>query len=953
MGGCCGSSGQDKVTPDDVNNFPVKERGCTDWYCLPVFVAAQVAFVVVSIMGISTGNASKLYLPRDYQGAYCGAATNWNDGPNTAGMPKLSFTMNVSTAAAMPMKQALCGSVAKGLLVDGTSTVAPLLTNTTEQNEYLCACCLAPCASCDSAIEQQDPPSLDQLGSVITARMQELTDPSKAGDLFSPGGANGQAFSTTALWDEATKYFNLVCLPSCASPSGMGNGTSESRTFTYKPAPDGPYAKYWAKLLEGGNTAADGFATVLRSSFNFTALPKSVCPYDDAGVCVPFPGVDTQDLAVDSSYCTFGMAGEVVAAVGAAAAEVFEGVGGSAFKNATEASFGKWAGDFAQSLDTFIVVCVLSFVIGLVFLVLLRLLVGVCVWIAVLLSVLAFVVGGYLVFILSGQCEGASIFETGTQTAVAITVAASTAVADAVSGDDVPSEACEGKCHDYRGRQTYTKFGIRCAVWEDQDLYPQYRAANYTQLSPANTTNNYCRNPYKDGDSLVGNTIWCVTTDPEVKWQECIRIGVIQPVCSRGYQISSQQGRDALFYVSFIIWGLGAIWTILIFCLIRRIQLAIAINKVAAVYLATNPSTLLVPIVQALVAILWCTVWFFCAAFLLSQVPTDYTPTGAFATYAEAFGTSPGCAFWETGPECTGTPGACTNKWPTGSVWRDNLCEDMDTDSPKCWRCAPPRYVFDLRFAVSFFVFLWNNAFNIAMGQMIIAMAVAKWFFSTDKATTSVVGQGVKTACRYHVGTVAVGSFIVAVVQFIRYLMKYFEKQAEAQKNRVMVLVLKVLQCCIWCFEKCVRFLNKNAYIQTALKGTSFCTSAKAAFFLILRNAVRFGVMTALGGIISWIGFFCIMAGTGVVGYFLLKAMHPELTPLMPMICFTFVAYFVGKLYMNVFHLAVDTSLQCFLACEEAGTGGEFIPSELSDFVNNNKKKLEDPHAKDPDQGSE
>jgi hypothetical protein len=32
-----------------------------------------------------------------------------------------------------------------------------------------------------------------------------------------------------------------------------------------------------------------------------------------------------------------------------------------------------------------------------------------------------------------------------------------------------------------------------------------------------------------------------------------------------------------------------------------------------------------------------------------------------------------------------------------------------------------------------------------------------------------------------------------------------------------------------------MRFLNKNAYIQTAIFGSSFCTSAKEAFFLILR----------------------------------------------------------------------------------------------------------------------
>ncbi len=34
-----------------------------------------------------------------------------------------------------------------------------------------------------------------------------------------------------------------------------------------------------------------------------------------------------------------------------------------------------------------------------------------------------------------------------------------------------------------------------------------------------------------------------------------------------------------------------------------------------------------------------------------------------------------------------------------------------------------------------------------------------------------------------------------------------------------MATVAKVLAYVMWCFEKCIKFLNKNAYIQTALMG--------------------------------------------------------------------------------------------------------------------------------------
>eukprot|EP00953_Heterococcus_sp_UTEX-ZZ885_P021178 11826-Heterococcus_DN1.PRE.1 len=44
-----------------------------------------------------------------------------------------------------------------------------------------------------------------------------------------------------------------------------------------------------------------------------------------------------------------------------------------------------------------------------------------------------------------------------------------------------------------------------------------------------------------------------------------------------------------------------------------------------------------------------------------------------------------------------------------------------------------------------------------------------------------------------------------------------------------------------------MKFLNKNAYIQTALFSTSFCKSSREAFYLIARNIARVGAV----GVIS------------------------------------------------------------------------------------------------------
>lgn len=223
------------------------------------------------------------------------------------------------------------------------------------------------------------------------------------------------------------------------------------------------------------------------------------------------------------------------------------------------------------------------------------------------------------------------------------------------------------------------------------------------------------------------------------------------------------------------------------------------------------------------------------------------------------------------------------------------------------------------------------------MGQLIIAVACGVWFFAPreEKQQKRAVRTGVWYCVRYHLGSLAVGSFIVAMVQFLRYALMYFEKQASAAKNRVAACVMKVIACVLWFLEKCIKYLNKNAYIQIALLGTPFCTSAKNAFFLIMRNIARFAWVALLGGMINFIGIAFIVVATAVAGYFILKGLYPDVTPILPMAVYIIMAYLVAKLYMNVFHLAVASILQCFLATEEMGGDTGFVPKQMRGMVQN------------------
>ena len=80
------------------------------------------------------------------------------------------------------------------------------------------------------------------------------------------------------------------------------------------------------------------------------------------------------------------------------------------------------------------------------------------------------------------------------------------------------------------------------------------------------------------------------------------------------------------------------------------------------------------------------------------------------------------------------------------------------------------------------------------------------------------------------------------------------KKLKEKTDNPVADFIMMCLKCCFWCLEKCLRFVNKNAYIMIAIYGKNFCHSAKDAIFLLARNVASVAAINGVTGFILLIG---------------------------------------------------------------------------------------------------
>ena len=64
-------------------------------------------------------------------------------------------------------------------------------------------------------------------------------------------------------------------------------------------------------------------------------------------------------------------------------------------------------------------------------------------------------------------------------------------------------------------------------------------------------------------------------------------------------------------------------------------------------------------------------------------------------------------------------------------------------------------------------------------------------------------------------GSIAFGSFLIALVQFIRIIFEYYKRQLEkaGKENKVVKILLCLTSYLLDCLERFIKFISKNAYI--------------------------------------------------------------------------------------------------------------------------------------------
>ena len=84
-----------------------------------------------------------------------------------------------------------------------------------------------------------------------------------------------------------------------------------------------------------------------------------------------------------------------------------------------------------------------------------------------------------------------------------------------------------------------------------------------------------------------------------------------------------------------------------------------------------------------------------------------------------------------------------------------------------------------------------------------------------DNQTDYVVSTMLSYVLRYNLGSMAFGSLILAIVETLVWVLEFIDEQTKASEdsNVIVRIVMRCCKCCMFCFERCLKFVSSYAYI--------------------------------------------------------------------------------------------------------------------------------------------
>lgn len=374
--------------------------------------------------------------------------------------------------------------------------------------------------------------------------------------------------------------------------------------------------------------------------------------------------------------------------------------------------------------------------------------------------------------------------------------------------------------------------------------------------------------------------------------------------------ITTGSERDHLRVVAIIMTIILIIVVLATFVLVKRVVIAVAVLKVAANAIGEIRALMVFPIFPFIILAVFYIYWVAAALYLFSA--GEIRQNG-----------------------CDG-----------------NCCAyDLVSSKVHCEGCCgySIHYSRHIALAILYHIFgcFWTTQFIIACSLTVIAGAVASYYWSrgeTSEMPFMPVVSSVKRLTRFSLGSMALGSLVVAIIESVRFLLEALRRQLKVVEATPAACCIRMIwcctQCCLGCVEWTIKFINRNAYIMIAITGRGFCKAAAMATGLIINNILRIGTVNVIGDVMLFLGKLCVSLACALFAFLMLdthqyKSSHHKISsPLFPVLFCWGLGYVVASLFFAVVEMAIDTIVLSFCQDVEEHQGNpQYAPPLLMETL--------------------
>lgn len=216
-------------------------------------------------------------------------------------------------------------------------------------------------------------------------------------------------------------------------------------------------------------------------------------------------------------------------------------------------------------------------------------------------------------------------------------------------------------------------------------------------------------------------------------------------------------------------------------------------------------------------------------------------------------------------------------------------------------------------YGVCCFVYIWGHQVMDNVCHVAYCGVFGRWYFRGDHGD-SVVLPSLKVALMDSLGSICLGSFLVAVVRAVEMVARQIRRQAQEDGNMVLCIVMMVVTCIIQCIGDILEYFNTWAYVQCAVRGTNFCTSARITYSMAKLSNLGYIITDLLLDSMQNLGaFMCgIFGGAAGVGTAFLMVEVNTPTVIAGGICGFLTGLMVGSVALAFISSGVKTILMCW-----------------------------------------